>query len=98
MTAMHWFRAAQPALLYLSPACILSIASTGLVRGEWKAVWAFTEEEETAEERSKREKTDKGAASEALQDSGIRAPKEEGADTSASKTESVPRRKTRSTE
>ncbi|KAI8994288.1 peptidase A22B, signal peptide peptidase, partial [Gaertneriomyces semiglobifer] len=35
---MHVFHAAQPALLYLSPACIRSVLITGAVRGEIKDV------------------------------------------------------------
>ncbi|KAG0357015.1 hypothetical protein BG005_004019 [Podila minutissima] len=42
---MHTFKAAQPALLYLSPACILSVLITGLARGEIKEVFAYTSEE-----------------------------------------------------
>lgn len=38
---MHNFGAAQPALLYLSPACILSVLLTALVRGELKDVFAY---------------------------------------------------------
>ncbi|KAI1316461.1 hypothetical protein EDD11_009951 [Mortierella claussenii] len=42
---MHTFKAAQPALLYLSPACILSVLIMGLARGEIKEVFAYTSEE-----------------------------------------------------
>ncbi|KAF9974132.1 hypothetical protein BGZ65_008894 [Modicella reniformis] len=42
---MHTFKAAQPALLYLSPACILSVLFMGLVRGEIKEVFSYTSEE-----------------------------------------------------
>ena len=34
MGVMHFFKAAQPALLYLSPACALSVVFVALVRGE----------------------------------------------------------------
>lgn len=44
MGVMHVFNAAQPALLYLSPAGILSVLLTALVRGELKDVFAFTTE------------------------------------------------------
>ncbi|KAJ1797042.1 hypothetical protein LPJ56_007054, partial [Coemansia sp. RSA 2599] len=40
IAVMHVFKAAQPALLYLSPACILSVAATALVRGEVSQVMA----------------------------------------------------------
>ncbi|KAK3844818.1 MAG: signal peptide peptidase-domain-containing protein [Linnemannia gamsii] len=59
---MHTFKAAQPALLYLSPACILSVLFMGLVRGEIKEVFAYTSEEgieaakaKEAEEKKKQE-------------------------------------------
>ncbi len=38
---MHTFKAAQPALLYLSPACILSVLLTAAIRGELKQVFAY---------------------------------------------------------
>ncbi|KAJ1951187.1 hypothetical protein FBU59_000316, partial [Linderina macrospora] len=40
ITVMHTFKAAQPALLYLSPACTLSVIITGLIRGELAEVFA----------------------------------------------------------
>ncbi|BGP55522.1 hypothetical protein JCM8202v2_003127 [Rhodotorula sphaerocarpa] len=50
MAAMHFFRAAQPALFYLSPACILSVATVAYARGEWKELWRYSEDEEETEE------------------------------------------------
>lgn len=44
MGVMHVFKAAQPALLYLSPAGILSVLLTAIIRGELKQVLAFTTE------------------------------------------------------
>ncbi|KAJ1800966.1 hypothetical protein LPJ59_000676 [Coemansia sp. RSA 2399] len=44
IVVMHVFKAAQPALLYLSPACILSVVGMALVRGELGAVLAYNEE------------------------------------------------------
>ncbi|KAI0305685.1 signal peptide peptidase-domain-containing protein [Multifurca ochricompacta] len=41
MVVMHVFRAAQPALLYLSPACILSLVLTAWCRGELIEVWRW---------------------------------------------------------
>lgn len=38
---MHTFKAAQPALLYLSPACIGSVTLCALIRGELAQLWAF---------------------------------------------------------
>jgi len=46
MTIMHVFKKAQPALLYLSPACILSFLITALIRGELKSAWSWTDEPE----------------------------------------------------
>lgn len=59
MGVMHAFKAAQPALLYLSPAGILSVLLTALVRGELKEVFAFTTE--PVQEKEKAEKPEKEA-------------------------------------
>ncbi|KAF9197052.1 hypothetical protein BGZ50_000002 [Haplosporangium sp. Z 11] len=58
---MHTFKAAQPALLYLSPACILSVIFMGLIRGEIKQVFAYTSEEgiEAAKAKEAEEKKNK---------------------------------------
>lgn len=45
MVVMHTFKAAQPALLYLSPACILAPLSVATVRGELKELFSFSTEE-----------------------------------------------------
>lgn len=55
---MHIFHAAQPALLYLSPACILSVLITAFVRGEMKELFLYTVEEEKKDEKSEK-KTEK---------------------------------------
>ncbi|EIN11583.1 hypothetical protein PUNSTDRAFT_131744 [Punctularia strigosozonata HHB-11173 SS5] len=44
MTVMHVFRAAQPALLYLSPACILSFFITAFRTCQLKEAWAWHDE------------------------------------------------------
>ncbi|KAI3649858.1 hypothetical protein MP228_005490 [Amoeboaphelidium protococcarum] len=44
MAVMHVFQAAQPALLYLSPSCILSVLLVALVRGELSQVFAYKSE------------------------------------------------------
>ncbi|KAJ2352741.1 hypothetical protein H4S02_013405, partial [Coemansia sp. RSA 2611] len=44
ITVMHRFKAAQPALLYLSPACILAVLGVALARGELAQAFAYTEE------------------------------------------------------
>jgi minor histocompatibility antigen H13 len=47
---MIYFQAAQPALLYLVPACLGSSFLCAIVRGEVKALLAYSEEEEEPEE------------------------------------------------
>jgi len=49
---MTRFQAAQPALLYLVPACLGAVLLCGTIRGEMKEVWEFTEEEEVEEEKA----------------------------------------------
>jgi len=53
---MYHFEAAQPALLYLVPACLGSSTLTALVRGEFNLLWNFSEEEEEKEEEKKKDK------------------------------------------
>ncbi|KAL1922839.1 uncharacterized protein VTP21DRAFT_9215 [Calcarisporiella thermophila] len=53
ITVMHVFKAAQPALLYLSPACILAAVGTAAVRGELKELFKYTTEEEDEEAKKK---------------------------------------------
>lgn len=48
MAIMHTFKAAQPALLYLSPAGIISVLLVAIVRGELKELFAFSTEVPTA--------------------------------------------------
>jgi len=43
MTIMHVFHSAQPALLYLSPACILSFVFTAWRRGELIEAWRWND-------------------------------------------------------
>lgn len=45
MTVMHTFKAAQPALLYLSPACILAPLVVALCRGQLSQLFAYSTEE-----------------------------------------------------
>jgi minor histocompatibility antigen H13 len=54
---MNYFHAAQPALLYLVPACLLSSGATALVLKEFKTLLAYDEEEpEHPTEEEKKEK------------------------------------------
>jgi len=50
---MHTFKAAQPALLYLSPACILSVLVTGIVKNQLKEVFNYTAEDSEEEKKKK---------------------------------------------
>ncbi|GAA5820286.1 hypothetical protein JCM11251_005557 [Rhodosporidiobolus azoricus] len=54
IVVMHAFRAAQPALLYLSPACILSVVLCALVRGESTELWKYVDGEEDEKEKEKK--------------------------------------------
>mmetsp|Transcript_9064 Transcript_9064/g.20936 ORF Transcript_9064/g.20936 Transcript_9064/m.20936 type:complete len:91 (+) Transcript_9064:2-274(+) len=45
------FEHPQPALLYLSPACLIALFSVALISGDMKGLMAYTEED--AEEPSK---------------------------------------------
>lgn len=66
MGVMHFFKAAQPALLYLSPACTGAVFLTAALRGEFKQVWEWSdgEEEEKEEADKKKKKQDKVAEDE----------------------------------
>lgn len=50
MGVMHFTQAAQPALLYLSPACIIAVFLCAARRGEIKEMWAWKDEEEREDE------------------------------------------------
>ena len=57
LTVMHVFQQAQPALLYLVPGVLGSVWGTAFVRGETKAMWHYTEEQQPDEaEKEKKEK------------------------------------------
>ena len=58
---MHTFRAAQPALLYLSPACVGSVTLLALFRGESKELWGWEDGEEERKERERKEELAKNA-------------------------------------
>merc|ERR1712008_34384 len=47
---MHYFEAAQPALLYLVPACLGSSFLCAIVRGEVAVLMAYSEEEDESED------------------------------------------------
>ncbi|KAJ1654402.1 hypothetical protein IWQ61_005668 [Dispira simplex] len=56
MAVMHFFQAAQPALLYLSPACSLSVILVAFVRGELFNLFAFTTEEKPEDASAEEQK------------------------------------------
>lgn len=58
MFVMHYFQAAQPALLYLSPACILSVIICAAVRGESQELWSFDDGADDGEKRTKGDSED----------------------------------------
>ncbi|CAG8457593.1 10707_t:CDS:2 [Paraglomus brasilianum] len=58
IVVMHTFKAAQPALLYLSPACILSVLLTGLVKGQLNAPSPVVKTESSSEGREEDAKDD----------------------------------------
>lgn len=63
MAIMHYFKSAQPALLYLVPACIIIPLLLSLIRGEFSELWNYTEEHltkpEDAEENGEKEEKKK---------------------------------------
>ncbi|OLY79738.1 Minor histocompatibility antigen H13 [Smittium mucronatum] len=59
-TVMYTFKAAQPALLYLSPACSLSVVILAIVRGELDQLFSYSEE---SEEKSDAKKETKSSSS-----------------------------------
>jgi minor histocompatibility antigen H13 len=63
IAVMNLFNAAQPALLYIVPAVLGSVATRALVAGEARAVFAWSEEAEAeAEEAEEAEGAAAGAA------------------------------------
>jgi hypothetical protein len=51
--AMNVFLAAQPALLYLVPACLLTVLAMAAAKGEVKELWNYAEVDEEEEEKGK---------------------------------------------
>ncbi|CAL1707111.1 unnamed protein product [Somion occarium] len=75
MFVMHTFKAAQPALLYLSPACILSFLLTAVARGELQDAWTWSDEPQspnTTESHEPVKNGDAKAASETAEMNGNR--------------------------
>lgn len=80
---MHQFRAAQPALLYLSPACILSVTFTALLRGEFQAFWHYADEDEEAKTKEREDSAQK------LESTTTRKGEANGHDTDIAKSTSI---------
>ncbi|CAG8590081.1 4748_t:CDS:2, partial [Acaulospora morrowiae] len=51
IVVMHTFKAAQPALLYLSPACILSVMITGILKNQVKEVFTFSDKKDDKKQK-----------------------------------------------
>ncbi|TIA83123.1 hypothetical protein E3P77_01335 [Wallemia ichthyophaga] len=58
VVVMHNFKAAQPALLYLSPACIGSVALLSAARGEFKQAWSWTAEDDQEKDKADDKKSE----------------------------------------
>lgn len=56
MGVMHFFRKAQPALLYLSPACVGAVVFVAWTRGEVREAWEWCEGEKEEDEENEKEK------------------------------------------
>lgn len=65
---MHHFQAAQPALLYLSPACVGAVALVAAVQGEFKEVWKWSDGEDDDDEQAGQEALDVDALPDATVD------------------------------
>ncbi|KAG8850043.1 hypothetical protein FRB91_009395 [Serendipita sp. 411] len=53
---MHTFQSAQPALLYLSPACTLAFLAAGWSQGVWKDMWSYSDSNDSIEQQNKEKK------------------------------------------
>ncbi|KAA1471670.1 hypothetical protein DENSPDRAFT_859066 [Dentipellis sp. KUC8613] len=62
MIVMHVFQAAQPALVYLSPACIMAFLLTAITRGELYEAWTWSDDPPKPQDQNgaKDEAKDKG--------------------------------------
>jgi len=54
--AMHWMKAAQPALLYLVPFTTISVAILPLIKGHIKDLFAYTEDDEKKDNKKEESK------------------------------------------
>ncbi|KAJ1970981.1 hypothetical protein H4R35_005544, partial [Dimargaris xerosporica] len=70
MAVMHIFRAAQPALLYLSPACSVSVVLVALARGELSELFSFSTEDPEAKKENGEGNTKTSAESDESESEG----------------------------
>jgi hypothetical protein len=75
MSVMHVFKAAQPALLYLSPSCAAAALIVAVVRGELPALWGYKEisKEERMEKAKESKEKEEVKEEEALADTKYEA-------------------------
>ncbi|RKO91362.1 signal peptide peptidase-domain-containing protein [Blyttiomyces helicus] len=93
VVVMHTYKAAQPALLYLSPACILSALLTALVRGETKQLFGFDPNPDSAAAAKKNDDV-KGEPKEPKAEKPKAAPAKMHATRAASEEEEKPKTRT----
>lgn len=77
VAVMYTFKAAQPALLYLVPACLGTSIVLALVRGDMRTLWNYTENEEAEETKDTPAPTTNDADVDAAVDEKEAASKEE---------------------
>jgi minor histocompatibility antigen H13 len=58
---MHVFRAAQPALLYIVPACLATAFGSAQYKGKFKDMWAYTEGDDKETEKKNEKSAEKSA-------------------------------------
>uniref|UniRef100_A0A915M5I6 Signal peptide peptidase n=1 Tax=Meloidogyne javanica TaxID=6303 RepID=A0A915M5I6_MELJA len=61
MGVMHYFKAAQPALLYLVPSCLLLPLGFAALRGEFSDLWNYSEEHLVEKDESDKSSKDEGS-------------------------------------
>nr|CAG8511253.1 10826_t:CDS:2 [Entrophospora candida] len=58
IVVMHTFKAAQPALLYLSPACIISVLVTGLFKSQIREIFTYSTDDPEKKDKKKDDDVD----------------------------------------
>eukprot|EP00291_Cryptomonas_curvata_P016301 CAMPEP_0172153858 /NCGR_PEP_ID=MMETSP1050-20130122/1697_1 /TAXON_ID=233186 /ORGANISM="Cryptomonas curvata, Strain CCAP979/52" /LENGTH=362 /DNA_ID=CAMNT_0012822479 /DNA_START=41 /DNA_END=1126 /DNA_ORIENTATION=+ len=85
---MVWFKAAQPALLYLVPAALLAAVGTAAARGQIKELFSYKEEDPAAKDAAAKDGQD-GKDGTALADTAAAAHADAAAPAAATKSEGV---------